>query len=82
MTNIELAKQKCENFNQMKVQLYNISVGMYKKGYPISSIINQIHSRFYREEKAFTKTLVKEYVYKSICDFVMNENREQKQQGN
>lgn len=79
MTNTELAAVRYEQFEKSKRELYNSAVDLYRRGYPIKSIVNQLYPRFHADDKAFTKTLVNNYVLKSIYDFLMKEKHQEQQ---
>lgn len=55
MTNSEIALEKYKQFQRSKVQLYNLSVNMYRQGYPIANIINKLYPEFHDLDKTFTK---------------------------
>jgi len=58
-----------------KKYVYNHSVGMYEKGYPINLIIKEMR-KFFKEyyPEALDGSVVKDMVYISIYDYVMKQN--------
>ena len=73
MPNIEMNLFKEEQLDQNKKRIYDLSVSMYRQGYPISLIIESIYREFHCLYKEFTKDNVCDYVWKSLYDFCMKE---------
>lgn len=71
--NTELAEYKEEYLRCNKSRIYHASIHMYRQGLSIKSIVNKLYPQFHSLDKTFTKSIVNDYVWKSIYDFVMKE---------